>query len=272
VSEYFADMAEISIYECEATGYRFYHPFSLVGKEGLYQQLQQFEWNYKHKKWEYDQAVNAIPRGSKVLDVGCGEGAFLALAEQNGLIAHGLELNSVAADKARESRLNVSVQLVGEHADQYTEQYDAVCSFQVLEHVPGVHAFITDCIRCLRPGGQLIFGVPNNDGFLKHADTVLNAPPHHMGLWTERSLTALPSIFDLKITAIECEPLAEVDWYLAVLEGRCLKGRLLKAFYHKSRLRSLARLVVASSRSKIRGHTILAFYEKRLLSAKLSPR
>jgi SAM-dependent methyltransferase len=262
VSSYFADVPLVEVYECERSGYRFYHPFSLVGREELYQYLQQFDWNYKPNKWEYQRAAALIKKPATVLDVGCGKGAFLKIAKEHDLDGFGLELNSHAADVARKNGLKVSVQMIDRYATENQNSYDAVCSFQVLEHIPDVRPFIEACILATKPGGTLIFGVPNNDGFLKYADAVLNSPPHHMGLWTEASLRSLDGIFPIKLLSIETEPLAEIDWYVAVAERRRLKNTYLRAAYFKLGLSNLTRKVVAAKAHRIPGHTILAVYKK----------
>jgi SAM-dependent methyltransferase len=262
VSDYFKGLSEVAIYECPRTGYRFYHPFSLTGREDLYQHLQQFDYNYKRDKWEYQKAASSIPHGARVLDVGCGEGAFLSIAAGRGLVCTGLELNSSAVQVAKGRGLDVQRQFAGEHAVTHKEFYDAVCSFQVLEHISDVSAFISDCLRCLKPGGLLIIGVPNNDGFLKYADAPLNAPPHHMGLWTRKSLESLAGVFPLTMASLENEPLAEIDWYLAVQERRFLKINFARRLYHKLGVPKILRRLVAARADRIAGHTILATYRK----------
>ena len=39
-------------------------------------------------------------------------------------------------------------------------QFDQILSFDVLEHVPDYQAALRECFRCLKPGGNLLFGVP----------------------------------------------------------------------------------------------------------------
>jgi len=261
VTEYFAGPT-FQVRECEASGYQFYYPYSLVGNESLYRHLQHFDWNYKAHKWEYNRIAEFLRGDSTVLDVGCGQGAFLTIAEGKGLEAHGLELNSSAAELARSNGLRVSTESISDHARANPERYDAVCSFQVLEHIPHVNTFIADCIAALKPGGLLVFGVPNNDGFLKYADAFLNMPPHHMGLWTERSLSALADVFDLKLIMIEREPLQEIDWYMSVMERRFLRGRLVRKIYYSLGGARVMRAIVSYRSNNIAGHTIVAAYRK----------
>src|SRR5208283_1889345 len=66
VSDYFLGVDDVKIYECKETGYRFYYPFSLVGKESLYRQLESTaDGKYKNDKWEYRKALTFIEPGSR---------------------------------------------------------------------------------------------------------------------------------------------------------------------------------------------------------------
>jgi 2-polyprenyl-3-methyl-5-hydroxy-6-metoxy-1,4-benzoquinol methylase len=266
VGDYFAATECVAVYECQATGYQFYHPFHLTGSESLYRQLQKFQWNYKDDKWEYKKAISYLTEGSRVLDVGCGRGAFVKKATQSGLVAHGLELNALAAQAARDAGLSVSVELIAEHIERGSETYDAVCCFQVLEHIAHVREFIDDCLKALKPGGTFIIGVPNNEAFLRHDGTaVLNMPPHHMGLWSRKSLSSLPNVFPLQLKAIEFEPLQELDWYMSVMQKRYLPTRWIKSAYHRLGLYRWHKHYVANRAHKIPGHTVLAVFEKRAI-------
>ena len=265
VSSYFEGINEVSIYECNRTGYRFYFPFQLAGREDLYRQLEATpDGKYKADKWEYRKALALIGCSGRLLDVGCGKGAFVKLAGKAGFEAHGVELNSASAAEARKSGLNVTSETLSQHAKTNRCRYDVVCSFQVLEHVPNARAFIRDCISALRVNGMLIFDVPNNDGFVGADDNaVLNMPPHHMGLWTKKSLSSIASIFNLNLKWLEYEPLAEIDWYAAVMERRYISNKTVLSMYYSTGLSRWYRKWIETKANCIPGHTLLAVYEKK---------
>jgi 2-polyprenyl-3-methyl-5-hydroxy-6-metoxy-1,4-benzoquinol methylase len=254
---YFVDVPEVGLYRC-SSGFGFYFPFSLAGDESLYRRLETFDWNYKENKWEHEAALPHIQRGQKVLDVGCGEGNFLAKVQGKGAIASGIELNRKAAKIAKDKGIHVHEELLQSH--QLIDFYDVVTSFQVLEHVADPLAFVQGCIKVLRPGGTLVIGVPNDDSFLRLDPTnYLNQPPHHMGLWNRRSLSALAAVTDLEIKSFEIEPLAETGWYQAVMENRYL-GPWQRRLFHRLGFADIFARYVRENASTIAGHTIMGVY------------
>ena len=262
-SHSFAGVPEAGLYECADTGYRFFSPFSMTADESLYRTLEKNDWNYKEDKWEHDAALAYVRPGQRVLDVGCGRGSFLYKARSRGAVVTGIELNRSAAQAAQARGIQIVDDLLEAHAFERPAHYDMVASFQVLEHVADPRGFVADCLRVLKPGGLLILGVPNNDGFLGFADAPLNGPPHHMGLWSRRSLAALARLFPLELQAFEVEPLAEVGWYQAVMEQRYLPGRWKRRLYHFLGGAHLFRRFIAENAHTIAGHTILAVFDRR---------
>jgi len=121
----------------------------------------------------------------------------------------GLELNSSAVEHAVGSGLDVRRQSLAEHLASDPGPYDAVVTFQVMEHVPAVGDFIQECLQCLRPEGKLIVSVPSHDGFMgTEVNSILDLPPHHITQWSDRCMAAVASEFDLKLLSLDHDEIA----------------------------------------------------------------
>jgi len=208
ISHLLNQVETVQLYKCNDTGYRFFYPFSLTGDGKFYEHLQKLDWYYMPWKWEHEQAAKYIQKGMEVLEVGCGKGGFLEeINKRYKIDSVGLELNDLAVKEMKEKGLNVYSTTIQEYSNDNPEHYDIVCSFQVLEHIADVKSFLESQIKSLKIGGKLIVSVPNNDGFLGDDENLLNMPPHHMGLWNEKSLLNMGELFSLKHIATHFEPL-----------------------------------------------------------------
>jgi 2-polyprenyl-3-methyl-5-hydroxy-6-metoxy-1,4-benzoquinol methylase len=195
--------------QCGECHLEFFDP-PLAGSGRMYSQLQRFDWYYMSGKWEYEVATEDLMGKTAVLEVGCGKGEFVdRLHQERGIEAMGIELNPEAVKEGKGLGRKVEQVRVEELADTHGGQFDAVCSFQVLEHVPDARGFLEACVRLLRPGGCLLLGVPNNESYIRHArNDLLNQPPHHVSRWSKRVFEAIPRVFPLQLTKVLNEPLA----------------------------------------------------------------
>ena len=144
-------------------------------------------------------------------------------------------------------------------------KYDMVSSFQVLEHVADVKPFLEAKIAMVKPGGLMVISVPNNDAFIRlDPNFVLNAPPHHVGLWRRASLEAIGKLYGLEIIHIEREPLQEknIGWFTALMEQRHIKGGLARKAYYKMGFSRMLENIIRETSSTIDGHTIMMCYRK----------
>ena len=267
VSEEFASYHTFHLYRCAHCGLDFFYPL-ISGSDRLYSGLQRFDWYYMGDKWEFQEALKDIKPGSQVLEIGCGMGSFIRIAKENGLRIEGIELNDQAVQWAKDKNLPVSNQDIMDLADAYPGTYDAVCSFQVLEHVPDPAKYLNACVKVLKDGGYLVISVPNNGSFLRHASAdLLNQPPHHLSRWNRKSLQNLTRLLPLKLVREAMEPLAAYhrDWYISVQKSR-IPDRLPFSRTARRSIGTIFSSVLEPSglARKIHGHTIYVCYKKSL--------
>lgn len=268
LDEFLQPVEKIQIYKCANSGYRFYYPHSIAGDSRFYEALQKNDWYYMPWKWEHEVCRGFIKEGDNILEVGCGKGDFLKNISSNysNVQLTGLELNkTTASDNEKYKIINSNIE---EYSEYHKEEFDMVCSFQVLEHIAMVNSFLEASIACLKKGGHLLISVPNNKSFIKYdPHNVLNMPPHHMGLWDQQSLEEIGKKFNLEVEKIYFEPLQayHFDWYINLLlmhfAGRRLSS-YLKIILFKLKLRPLIMKYLEKRAHKIKGHSILIVLKK----------
>jgi len=104
--------------------------------------------------------LHACP-GQRLLEIGCGSGAFLARMRRLGWDVCGLDTDPDAASWGRQAYgLNIGCSTL-EQADFSADSFDVITMNHVIEHVHDPVALMTECHRILRPGGRLILTTPN---------------------------------------------------------------------------------------------------------------
>lgn len=102
-----------------------------------------------------------LPEKGKLLDVGCGCGDFLHLAQDFGWDTSGLDISAYAANKAsREGKIKVFVGTL-EEADYPAESFDAITAWDFIEHLDDPVAFAQQAKKLLKPSGILVIRTPN---------------------------------------------------------------------------------------------------------------
>ena len=99
-------------------------------------------------------------RTGRILDVGCGTGAFLNTMKLAGWQVTGLEPDSTAAAKAEEL-YGIKPMSPEKLYGLNPASYDAITLWHVLEHVHDLHGYMKKLNCLLKPGGKLLIAVPN---------------------------------------------------------------------------------------------------------------
>lgn len=115
---------------------------------------------------------SAVGKG-RLLDVACGSGAFLAMAQQRGWDVYGLEISTALCNICRENTNAVLYNDSFEDADLPRGAFDAITFWDIIEHVLDPVAFIEKAHSLLRPGGVMLFCTPDEDSMLAGVASVL---------------------------------------------------------------------------------------------------
>lgn len=143
-----------------------------------------------------------VPRGSRILDVGCGNGGFLRSLVPRGYQGEATEWTSFSA-----ARVGVDppfVVHVGDllDLDLPDERYDAVTLWHVFEHLRRPDATLERIHRLLKPEGRLFLSMPNAESWqAQHFGIhwLHHDPPRHMFEFGPRSLAILAKLHGFRI-------------------------------------------------------------------------
>lgn len=156
--------AYTKLYELEADSFWFRNRNKLI--------LQSFAMNF--------------PDASNLLEIGCGTGFVLAgiAAANPKLRLVGSDLHHEALDYAQ-TRVPGAVLLQMDAGNiPYVEEFDVICAFDVLEHIPQDDDTLKQIHQALKRGGGLMITVPQHPWLWSRADD----DARHLRRYTRRDL------------------------------------------------------------------------------------
>lgn len=176
--------------------------------------------------------LNGLPAQAKLLDLGCGNAAFLSRFRGRGWTLVGVDYSNSAVDLARKHFPDIAFVAADATEDLSAIGYgtfDAIISSEVIEHIILPRKYIANCYRLLKPGGVLVLTTPYH-GYLKDLSVALTGRSHshirsplwdygHVKFWSVDTLSQV--LFEVGF--------AQGEWRGA---GRCCylwKGMMLKA-------------------------------------------
>lgn len=261
---------DLNFCECLICKLRFYYPL-ITGDESFYNSLQCFDWYYIDEKPEFLEASKYVKPTDRVLEIGCGKGAFSKYLSTKQYV--GLDFSAKAKEMASKEGITIENETVQNYAINNKSSFDVVVSFQVLEHVSDPFSFIQAKVDTLKVGGKLIIAVPSEDSFLKYVvNGILNMPPHHVTRWTDDTLKFLAKQYNLDLISLYHEKLQDIHkhWFLnvffynAFLKPKLLDTSLRFKFFSKIST-ILGKIFVRGLNKEVLpvGHTVVAVYKKK---------
>ena len=184
-------------------------------------ELDERHWWYRARRDILDRLIRrriALPRGARILEIGCGTGHNLPMLRQFGEV-DAIEIDAAAREMASQ-RLGKPVMASPLPALEGVEDgaYDLVAILDVLEHIEEDRMALTGIARKLKPGGRILITVPAHPWMWSAHDLV----NHHKRRYTRRSLRAVVASAGLRLDMLR--------WFNSLLfpvaAGVRLAGRL----------------------------------------------
>ncbi|MBD0335475.1 MAG: methyltransferase domain-containing protein [Cyanobacteria bacterium Co-bin13] len=172
-------------------------------------------------------AWGEVTAASQILDAGCGiGGSALYLAEKYQAQVVGITLSPVQAQRATEraTAAGLSTRATFQVADAQNtpfedQQFDLIWSMESGEHMPDKAAFLRECYRLLKPGGQLLMATWCHRPTTSLAGA-LTAEEQRLldGIYRLYALPYVISLPEYEAIATECgfQQIRTADWSTAV--------------------------------------------------------
>lgn len=146
-----------------------------------------------------------LPKDASILDIGSGWGHFVYTCEQLGYTAQGIEM-------AKDS-YTYSIKELGIHAAQGNfltfnfkgRRFDMITLWDVLEHIDLCDVVISKCYKLLKPGGYIVFHVPQLDSKIAkyYGINWQCIGLDHVNYFTTKTATHLLNRFGFKVVKIK---------------------------------------------------------------------
>ncbi|MBI5045193.1 MAG: class I SAM-dependent methyltransferase [Candidatus Levybacteria bacterium] len=156
--------------------------------------------------------TESLGKKSKWVDIGCGIGEILLIAQRMGWQATGIEIDPQEIAIARGFGLTIVEAIIDSaNCNELLSDADVISLFSVLEHVRHPRKLLEVIAKAAKPDAALVLELPHHPSISAFSNMAFPGmiarhmlPPNHLMLFTDRSLVAL-------LTSVGFEP--SCIWY-----------------------------------------------------------
>lgn len=218
--------ASIALRECGHCGLTWSDPM-VAGSAAFYELVYAYMRKADPPRWEFDHWRERGPCAGLLIDIGAGDGGFVAWAQSLGYDATGLELNPAQVEKARQAGRSVVCLPVEEMSGWLAERGTPVVItlWHVFEHVADPAGLLRSLRAAAGPQTELVVAVPSDRFFLSQhgARPITDFPPHHLTRWTPAALQELTAATGWRVIEHCYEPIVKA---LPLYYGRAWRALL----------------------------------------------
>lgn len=101
-----------------------------------------------------------LPKGSKILDIGCGAGSVVEKLVKDGYDVYGIDIQKEAIKRARSKGIKAQVHDLNKPLPFEDDFFDAIICYDVIDFLYSPVTVLQDIERILNDSGYVIFSVP----------------------------------------------------------------------------------------------------------------
>ncbi|MBC7862884.1 MAG: class I SAM-dependent methyltransferase [Bacteroidia bacterium] len=238
------------IKSCEGCGFKFTSPRPQAQDLGNYYKSEDYVSHSDTKKGAVNrlyhwvrsytlikklQLVLRYSKRGKILDFGCGTGAFLEICKRDKWEVFGIEPDPDARKLAKEKSGVEAFESKEEFHKQLPQQkFDAITLWHVLEHVPDLEAWFEFIKDHISANGKIIIAVPNCSSFDAKKFGEFWAAydvPRHLSHFTPKDIETLFKKHGYSL--IKTLPMVFDSFYVSMLSNKYKHGstRLFASFW-----------------------------------------
>lgn len=239
--DYTVSQANFILQECKSCGFVLTSPRPVSDEIGLYYQSESYISHSDTQKglinWLYHRVRKValknkltllekyFPQKGRLLDNGCGTGAFVKFTLENGWHTEGIEPEEKArniAEKQTQTHIFATLDNLPKH-----HRYDAISMWHVLEHIVDLHTAIETMKSLLADKGLFFIALPNRESkdalYFKEYWAAYDVPRH---LWhfSKKDVENLFAKHQLSLKAIY--PMPFDAYYISMLSTKYQDGKI----------------------------------------------